>query len=102
MLNLEEGMDKQQMSLHSYDVVISVNALHRNIDAADAVKKVAELLKPNGILLMTDLVVRTYLQELTAAFLENGTREEKLGWLPRIACCGENVYQRQEWAKTVL
>lgn len=72
MLNLEEGMDKQQMSLHSYDVVISVNALHRNIDAADAVKKVAELLKPNGILLMTDLVVRTYLQELTAAFLENG------------------------------
>ena len=26
MLNLEEGMDKQQMSLHSYDVVISVNA----------------------------------------------------------------------------
>ena len=24
MLNLEEGMDKQQMSLHSYDVVISV------------------------------------------------------------------------------
>lgn len=72
MLNLEEGMDKQQMSLHSYDIVISVNALHRNIDAADAVKKVAELLKPNGILLMTDLVVRTYLQELTAAFLENG------------------------------
>ena len=72
MLNLEEGMDKQQMSLHSYDVVISVNALHRNIDAVDAVKKVAELLKPNGILLMTDLVVRTYLQELTAAFLENG------------------------------
>lgn len=39
---------------------------------AYAVKKVAELLKPNGILLMTDLVVRTYLQELTAAFLENG------------------------------
>ncbi len=26
----------------------------------------------------------------------------KQGWLPRIACCGENVYQRQEWAKTVL
>ena len=24
MLNLEEGMDKQQMSLHSYDIVISV------------------------------------------------------------------------------
>lgn len=107
MLNLEEGMDKQQMSLHSYDVVISVNALHRNIDAADAVKKVAELLKPNGILLMTDLVVRTYLQELTAAFWKMvlrifGTREEKQGWLPRIACCGENVYQRQDWAKTVL
>ena len=72
MLNLEESMDKQQMALHSYDVVISVNALHRNIDAVDAVKKVAELLKPNGILLMTDLVVRTYLQELTATFLENG------------------------------
>ena len=108
MLNLEEGMDKQQMSLHSYDVVISVNALHRNIDAADAVKKVAELLKPNGILLMTDLVVRTYLQELTAAFFGkwfcgySGRREKKQGWLPRTACCGENVYQRQDWAKTVL
>lgn len=107
MLNLEEGMDKQQMSLHSYDVVISVNALHRNIDAADAVKKVAELLKPNGILLMTDLVVRTYLQELTAAFWKMvlrifRTREKKQGWLPRTACCGENVYQRQDWAKTVL
>ena len=85
MLNLEEGMDKQQMSLHSYDVVISVNALHRNIDAADAVKKVAELLKPNGILLMTDLVVRTYLQELTAAFFRKmvlrifGTRVKEAG-----------------------
>ena len=29
MLNLEEGMDKQQMSLHSYDIVISVNALQQ-------------------------------------------------------------------------
>ena len=29
MLNLEESMDKQQMALHSYDVVISVNALHK-------------------------------------------------------------------------
>ena len=56
---------------------------------------------------MTDLVVRTYLQELTAAFLENGfadirDKRKEAGWLPRIACCGENVYQRQDWAKTVL
>lgn len=71
-LNLEDSLDKQQMLLHGYDIVISVNALHRNHNSVESIKKVAELLKPNGVFLMSDLVVKTFLQDITAAFLENG------------------------------
>ncbi|WP_367183493.1 amino acid adenylation domain-containing protein, partial [Sporosarcina sp.] len=72
LFTLDDSLDKQQIMPHCYDVIIAVNALHRNHNAEKAVKKIAELLKPNGIFLMSELLVKTYLQDITAAFLENG------------------------------
>lgn len=69
---LDDSLDRQGMEPHCYDVIITVNALHRNHNAEKAVEKIAELLKPNGIFLMSELLVKTYLQDITAAFLENG------------------------------
>lgn len=72
LFTLDDSLDRQGIMPHCYDVIITVNALHRNHNAEKAVKKIAELLKPNGILLMSELLVKTYLQDITAAFLENG------------------------------
>ena len=72
ILDLNKSLEQQWVQKHRYDIVISVNALHRNHDVADAVEKISELMKPNGVLLMTELVDKTYLQEITAAFLEDG------------------------------
>lgn len=72
LLTLDDSLDKQEIMPHCYDVIIAVNALHRDHNAEKAVKKIAELLKPNGIFLMSELLVKTYLQDITAAFLENG------------------------------
>lgn len=69
---LDDSLEKQDIMPHCYDVIIAVNALHRNHNAEKAVKKIAELLKANGIFLMSELLVKTYLQDITAAFLENG------------------------------
>lgn len=71
LLDLGESLDKQQMAFHSYDIVIAVNALHRNHNTEDAARKISQLLSPNGVFLMSDLVVKTYLQDVTAVFLEN-------------------------------
>ena len=71
-LTLDDSLDIQGIMPHCYDVIIAVNALHRNHNAEKAVEKIAELLKPSGIFLMSELLVKTYLQDITAAFLENG------------------------------
>ena len=70
--SLDDSLDRQEIMPHCYDVIITANVLHRNHNAEKAVEKIAELLKPNGIFLMSELLVRTYLQDITAAFLENG------------------------------
>lgn len=72
LLNPDESVEKQHFALHSYDLIIAWNCLHRNHDAAMAAAQIADLLSPSGALLMSELVAKTYLQELTAAFLENG------------------------------
>lgn len=69
---LDESLDKQKIIPHCYDAVIVANSLHRSHNAEKAVEKIGKLLKPNGIFLMSELLVKTYLQDITAAFLENG------------------------------
>ena len=70
--SLDDSLDRQEIMPHCYDVIITANSLHRNHNVEKAVEKIAELLKPNGIFLMSELLVKTYLQDITAAFLENG------------------------------
>lgn len=72
LFTLDDSLDRQEIMPHCYDVIITVNVLHRNHNAEKAVAKIAELLKPNGIFLMSELLVKTHLQDITAAFLENG------------------------------
>lgn len=72
ILNLNKSLDQQQIQKHRYDIVISANALHQNQDVTDALEKISDLLKPNGIFLMTEFIDTIYLQEFTASFLENG------------------------------
>ena len=72
MLDLNRNLTQQQVQKHTYDIVISVNALHRNHDIAKSMRNISNLLKPNGIFLMTELTEGTYLQDITAALLEKG------------------------------
>ncbi len=69
---LDKSLNRQGIMPHCYDVIVAVNALHRYHNVEKAVKIIAELLKPNGIFLMSELLVKTYLQDITAAILENG------------------------------
>lgn len=96
LLTLDDSLDKQEIMPHCYDVIIAVNALHRDHNAEKAVKKIAELLKPNGIFLMSELLVKTYLQDITAAFwkmaLQIFRMKEKIEGLPyRTLPCGKNI-----------
>lgn len=43
-----------------------------NHDIAKSMRNISNLLKPNGIFLMTELTEGTYLQDITAALLEKG------------------------------
>lgn len=72
LLDLNRNLTQQQVQKHTYDIVISVNALHRNHDIAKSMRNISNLLKPNGIFLMTELTEGTYLQDITAALLEKG------------------------------
>ncbi|MGC4019655.1 MAG: amino acid adenylation domain-containing protein [Muricomes sp.] len=72
LLNPDEGIEKQRYPLHGYDLVITWNSLHRNHDTAQAISQVKDLLAPGGALLLCELAAETYLQDITAAFLENG------------------------------
>lgn len=71
LLRPDESIEKQHFPLHSYDLIITWNSLHRN-DAGQAITQISDLLAPSGGLLMSELVVKTYLQDITAALLENG------------------------------
>ncbi len=72
LLYPEVGIGKQQFTLHGYDLILAFNSLHRSRDIERAVKQVDALLAPFGVLMLSELVAETYMQEITAAFLENG------------------------------
>lgn len=72
LFSLEKSVQEQDVSLHAYDCIFALHSLHRVKDARNAVKQVTDLLAPGGILCMEELTAKTYLQELTASFLENG------------------------------
>lgn len=72
LLDIEEDPVVQGYPLHTYDCVIAVNSLHRVKNMKDSMKQLSRLLKPAGIIIMTELSSPTYLQDISAGFLESG------------------------------
>lgn len=56
-LNIEKDAAEQGFELHSYDVVVAGNVLHATADLPGAIQNVRKLLKPGGILMLSELTV---------------------------------------------
>lgn len=97
LLNLEESVLEQGYRPHSFDFVLAMNSLHRSRPAGDSMKQITRLLAPAGILLMAEFTADTYLQEITAAFLEEQSKDMEDGRKEN----GWEVIKDAEW-KTVL
>lgn len=62
----------QPIEPHSQDIIIAPSYIHRTHDVRYTVKKLKELLKAGGILILLEETANTILQNCTVAFLENG------------------------------
>lgn len=54
LLNVEKPEDVAAFTPHSFDVVVAVNVLHATKDIRESVRHIASLLKPGGVLLLTE------------------------------------------------
>lgn len=72
MLHLEDMDSIAIGETQKYDCIFLVNAFHRMKNLQMACKNVTRLLTWSGNLLLLELTVNTYLQDITASILENG------------------------------
>lgn len=64
--------DNQNLVLHDYDLIIAENTLHRSRHLNNTLTYLKRLLKPNGIILLTENVRNNALLLITVAFFEEG------------------------------
>ncbi|WP_291328777.1 non-ribosomal peptide synthetase/type I polyketide synthase [Desulfovibrio sp. UCD-KL4C] len=62
----------QAVAAHSKDVVIASSYVHRTPKPEETLKKLKELLRPGGILILLEETENTLLQDCTVSFLEEG------------------------------
>ncbi|MGM7636982.1 methyltransferase domain-containing protein [Bacillus sp. Hm123] len=77
--------DNQDFVLHNYDLIIAENTLHRSRNLNNTMTYLKRLLKPDGLILLTENVSNNALLLITVAFYEegyhqiaDGRRSEKL------------------------
>ncbi|MBR1692653.1 MAG: AMP-binding protein [Lachnospiraceae bacterium] len=63
----------------TFDCIVSFHALHRMHHRDAVLANIRRLLRPDGILLMTELTIQTCMQEMTATILEADTMQEMNG-----------------------
>ncbi|WP_341299967.1 amino acid adenylation domain-containing protein [Lysinibacillus sp. FSL H8-0500] len=64
--------DNQQCVLHDYDIIIAENTLHRSHHLNNTMAYLKRLLKPGGLIILTENVKNNALLLITVAFFEEG------------------------------
>ncbi len=84
--------DNQDFVLHDFDILLAENTLHRSHHLKDTMSYLKRLLKPGGLIILTENVKNNALSLITVAFFEDGyqqlkdfRRSEKLPLLSREA-----------------
>ncbi|VVS94553.1 non-ribosomal peptide synthetase [Desulfoluna spongiiphila] len=72
VLDIEGEIEPQGVDLHSFDLILASNAMHRAKDIHGALTNARRLLAPGGVLLVTEGVVNSSLQKVTTGLLEEG------------------------------
>lgn len=90
--------DNQGLMLHSYDLIIADNTLHRGRDLRETLTYVERLLKTDGLLLTIESTVNRTLLLITVALFEEGYNQlsdfRKVNKLPLISCSEwQQLYQ---------
>lgn len=68
-------LEKEEFTLETechYDCIIALNSIHRMNDLDIVFKNIKKLLFSDGILIMLELTIKTYLKDITATILEDG------------------------------
>lgn len=67
--------DNQDMDLHTYDLIIAENTLHRSRHLNNTMTYLKRLLKPDGLIILTENVKNNALLLITVAFYEEGYQQ---------------------------
>ena len=82
--------DNQDMDLHTYDLIIAENTLHRSRHLNNTMTYLKRLLKPDGLMILTENVKNNALLLITVAFYEEGYQQladaRKVEKLPLLDC----------------
>ncbi len=70
--NVEISPTEQNLSLHSYDLIVAENTLHRSKDLHKSLENLKKMLRPNGLLIFSESTVNATLLLVTVAFFEDG------------------------------
>ena len=70
VLNIEQTIESQGFSPHSFDIIVAANVIHATRDIKKTLTKVNALLKPGGILALYELTKTTDFGTLTFALLK--------------------------------
>ncbi|MCH3963494.1 MAG: amino acid adenylation domain-containing protein [Clostridium sp.] len=76
-IHLDLDIGQQDFIKHEFDCIIAINSLHREKNLNLSFSNIAELLVPGGIIIGNEFSEVSYLQEVSASFLENGFMEIK-------------------------
>lgn len=74
LLNIENDPERQGFTLASYDIILAANVLHATSNLEETVKNVRALLKPGGLLVLSELTAPSAWADATFGFTEGWWR----------------------------
>ena len=72
ILDIEQNPQTQGYELHSFDIIVASNSLHRVRNVGKSLKYITDLLTPGGLLLMMEGTVNNNFQKISVGFIEEG------------------------------
>jgi NAD(P)-dependent dehydrogenase (short-subunit alcohol dehydrogenase family)/SAM-dependent methyltransferase len=97
LLNIEHSPERQGFTLASYDVILAANVLHATSNLVETVKNVCALLKPGGLLVLSELTAPSAWADATFGFAEGWWRstDERRAQQPLVSVATwNNVFLR--------
>lgn len=97
LLNIEQDPERQGFVLASYDTILAANVLHATADLAVTLTNVCSLLKPGGILVLSELTAPSVWADATFGMTEGWWRstDERRGGHPLIGVARWNdIFRR--------